>query len=172
MTSRWPGRRPTALTQDVVAVMLEEVKALEAVTAALGRVTVDGAGLESLLSAVRDAFGFDYGSAWAPADHSDELQLVAQSGSLGELAAMSPSYRITGGTGLCGRAWRSGKVVDVPDFQGYEPDCPRGEVAARGGARRGPRRDPAHTPPTSGHLPPRRCLYVVRTAFLRGVIHP
>ena len=112
--------------------------------AALGEVlsTLQGAdtvqdATARVLAAVRQAFGWEYGSYWAvdPADRA--LHFVVESGSAGEeFRAVTLSASFPEGVGLSGRAWRTRDVVFVADL-GEVADCVRAPAAQRVGVRSG-----------------------------------
>lgn len=130
--TRW---RPTPLT-DPSAQALDEIAALDAVLGALDAAADEEAGVAAVLDAIRRGFGFDYGAAWAVPDAGDELELRAQSGSMSaELTRMTVHHRVTPGLGLCGIAWQTGEVIDVPDAQLMGASCARGRAALAAGAR-------------------------------------
>ncbi|MFC8923239.1 GAF domain-containing protein [Cellulosimicrobium sp. NPDC057127] len=124
---------------DQQQVMTAEIQALDQVMERLGEVacaTSVHAGVEAVLDGARRAFGFDYASAWAVRDGSDDLELVAQTGSLGtELTEMTRTHRMTRGYGLCGVALERGQIVDLVDLAAYPANCARGEASLRAGAR-------------------------------------
>ena len=121
--------------------MTAEIQALDFVMERLGEVgsaTAVSAGVEAVLDGTRQAFGFDYASAWAVRDGSDHLEFVSQVGSLSaELTDMTPSYEPGRGIGLCGLAWERGGLVDVVDLTEHTPNCARGRAALAAGARAG-----------------------------------
>ena len=71
---------------DMQRVMTAEIQGLDHVMERLGEVahaTSLSAGIEAVLDGARQAFGFDYGSAWAVRDGSDHLDFVHQVGAVG-----------------------------------------------------------------------------------------
>ncbi len=112
-----------------------ELRALDEVVKALGA-PGRGRDLGSVLDAIRTGLGYDYASAWqVDAEHGD-LVFAAQVGALSdELTRMSPDYRMRKGVGLCGLAWQRDGVLPVADLTEHPPNCPRGEVFLRAGAR-------------------------------------
>ncbi|OLT48130.1 hypothetical protein BJF88_03930 [Cellulosimicrobium sp. CUA-896] len=119
--------------------MTAEIQALAHVMERLGEVAgadSEEAGIEAVLDGARRAFGFDYASAWAVRQGSEELEFVTQVGSLGsELSAMTPTHTMTRGYGLCGVAWERGEIVDLVDLADHPANCARGEASLRAGAR-------------------------------------
>ncbi len=117
-------------------VMVAEIGALDAVMEELARAGSAQEGVASVLETIRRAFGYDYASAWAVREGSDDLEFVSQTGSLGaELTRMTPGHAMSRGTGLCGVTWDRGDIVDLVDLSEYPPNCARGEASLRAGVR-------------------------------------
>lgn len=129
-------RTPQAAVHEDARRTAVEVDALGEVVERLGEVSSSAAGVDAVLEGVRRGFGFDYASAWRVVEGSDELQLVAQVGSLTpELTRMTQTHRMTRGFGLCGVALAQDQVVDLVDLGAHPANCARGEASLRAGAR-------------------------------------
>ncbi|VTR75716.1 GAF domain-containing protein [Cellulomonas hominis] len=130
------GRRRRAVeAAPETADVRRELRALDDVVRALGTLSGTG-GFPDVLEAIRTGLGYDYASAWQVDEASGDLVFAAQSGELSrELTGMSPSYRMRKGVGLCGLAWQRDGVLPVADLQQHPPNCERGEVFLRAGAR-------------------------------------
>ncbi|RMI03436.1 methyl-accepting chemotaxis protein [Cellulomonas triticagri] len=112
-----------------------ELRALDDVVRALGTVRGRG-GLAGVVDTIRAGLGYDYASAWRLDPEHGDLAFVTQCGELSaELTRMTPSQRITKGTGLCGLAWQRDGVLPVADLTQHGTNCSRGEVFLRAGAR-------------------------------------
>jgi methyl-accepting chemotaxis protein len=99
------------------------------------RTAIDAA--EGALAAVRDAFGWAYGSYWALDPKESTLKFAVESGSVNEeFRLVTLSARFREGEGLSGRAWRTRDLVFVPDL-GEMRDCCRAPVAQRAGVKSG-----------------------------------
>jgi len=124
-----------------VSAAIEEARAnTQAVTAVVnalaGASTVDAAA-RAALDAVRDCFGWVYGSYWRIDPASQALRFVIESGDAGEefrRVTLGASFRE--GVGLSGRAWKSRDLVFVQDL-GEVKDCVRAPVAQKVGVRSG-----------------------------------
>lgn len=90
----------------------------------------------SALQAVRDAFGWAYGSYWRV--HDDQaLHFELESGSAGpEFREVTLKASFREGVGLSGRAWRNRDLFFVADL-GDMTDCVRAPVAQRVGVKSG-----------------------------------
>ena len=89
------------------------------------------------LAAIRDGFGWAYGSYWAvdPADNA--LHFVTESGTAGEeFRAVTLAASFREGVGLSGRAWRARDLVFVEDLA-QVTDCVRAPAAQRAGVKSG-----------------------------------
>ncbi len=129
-------RKPQAAAHEDARRTSAEVDALGAVVEKLGEVGSSCAGVEAVLESVRSGFGFDYASAWRVREGSDELELAAQTGSLGaDLTRMTTTHRMTRGFGLCGVALASDEIVDLVELGDHPANCARGEASLRAGAR-------------------------------------
>jgi methyl-accepting chemotaxis protein len=90
----------------------------------------------SALSAVREAFGWSYGSYWEvnPEDHA--LRLAHESGSVtDEFRRATAEARFREGEGLSGKSWQTRDLVFVPDLG--ELKTPLAAVARRSGLKSG-----------------------------------
>ncbi|RZS91007.1 GAF domain-containing protein [Motilibacter rhizosphaerae] len=92
--------------------------------------------LQRGLDATRDAFGWEYASAWRRGD-DDHLRFLLDSGTVSpEFARVSREASFTRGVGLAGRAWEQGSLVFVPDLA-QVTDCVRAPAARTAGVRSG-----------------------------------
>jgi GAF domain-containing protein len=113
---------------------------VEAVNRVVREVTGAPAAQDALtlaLSAIREGFGWAYGSYWAidPADRA--LRFVQESGDAGtEFRRVTREASFAEGVGLAGRAWRARDLVFVADL-GELTDCVRAPAAQRAGVRSG-----------------------------------
>jgi methyl-accepting chemotaxis protein len=115
----------------------EDVRAVNAVVAALlGVSTVDEAAAAAL-DAVRTAFGWAYGSYWRIDPSQDALVFAVESGTVNqEFRDVTLTTTFREGVGLSGRAWRTRDLYFTEDI-GQVADCPRAPVAQRAGVRSG-----------------------------------
>jgi GAF domain-containing protein len=112
-----------------------ELRALDEVVRTLER-QANTSGTRELLDVIRVGLGFEYGSIWRVDTRQNLLVFGEQCGELSpELSRMSPSFTMPKGVGLCGLAWQNDGVLPVADLQEHPPNCSRGEVFLRAGAR-------------------------------------
>lgn len=112
-----------------------ELRALDEVVRTLER-QVHSGGNRELLEVIRTGLGFDYAAVWRVDAGRGLLVFEAQCGELSaELTRMTPGYTMPRGIGLCGLAWQQDGVLPVADLQEHPPNCARGEVFLRAGAR-------------------------------------
>jgi methyl-accepting chemotaxis protein len=89
------------------------------------------------LDAVRQAFGWAYGSFWKIDPKDQALKFVLESGSVNEeFRRVTASARFREGEGLSGRAWRQRDLFFTPDI-GQMTDCCRAPIAQRAGVKSG-----------------------------------
>lgn len=89
------------------------------------------------LNAVRDAFGWAYGSFWKYDEKTNSLKFSLESGSVNEeFRAVTKSASIQEGVGLSGRAWQSRDLFFTKNI-GEMTDCCRAPVAIRAGVKSG-----------------------------------
>jgi GAF domain-containing protein len=115
----------------------ENSAAVLKVVQALGRArnVADATGIA--LDAVRQSFGWAYGSFWRVDPQGKVLRFAAESGDAGaEFRQVTSSASFAEGVGLAGRAWRAKDLVFVADL-GQLTDCVRAPVAVRAGVRSG-----------------------------------
>ena len=115
----------------------ENARALYKVVEALVDVgEVDEAALAAI-DAVREAFGWAYGSYWALDDDGLGLRFVAESGAVNkEFRKVTESAQFREGVGLNGRAWKTRDLVFVPNLAEMR-DCCRAPIARKAGVRSG-----------------------------------
>ena len=89
------------------------------------------------LGAVRESFGWSYGSFWEVNADEQALRFSQDSGTVGEdFRRVTADARFREGEGLNGQAWQSRDLVFVPDL-GELKTCSRAPVAKRGGLKSG-----------------------------------
>ena len=111
--------RAAALTADAEA----GVDAVTSVVSALAGVSSSQEAVRAALSAVREGFGWAYGSHWVLDPADGLLHFYSESGSVSEeFARVTATATFARGVGLSGRAWASGELVFVPDL-GELTDC-------------------------------------------------
>jgi GAF domain-containing protein len=111
--------------------------AVTTVLAALGSSTDEDVTLRAVLDAVRDAFGWAYGSVWKVDPHTGTLRFAVDSGQVDEefqRATLEASF--ARGVGLSGRTWASGELQFVADLAEVT-DCVRAPAARRAGVKSG-----------------------------------
>ncbi|MFN4242808.1 MAG: methyl-accepting chemotaxis protein [Tepidisphaerales bacterium] len=89
------------------------------------------------LNAVRDAFGWAYGSYWRLDPKTNSLKFALESGTVNEefrSVTLSASFRE--GVGLSGRAWQARDLVFTKNI-GEMADCSRAPAAVRAGVKSG-----------------------------------
>ncbi|NAZ81589.1 GAF domain-containing protein [Kineococcus sp. R8] len=110
-----------------------DVAALATVVAAVTSARTSEDAVRGALDAVRDAFGWGYGSYWRVDRGAGVLLFAAESGSASpEFAEVTRSASFARGVGLAGRVWESGDLLFVPDL-GEVRDCVRAPAAQRAG---------------------------------------
>jgi GAF domain-containing protein len=93
--------------------------------------------LSRALAAIREGFGWAYGSYWRLDEQQRALVFVQESGDAGaEFREVTRAASFQEGVGLAGRAWRARDLVFVPDL-GELTDCVRAPAAQRAGVRSG-----------------------------------
>src|SRR4051812_14764751 len=125
---------------DAAAQLAEARSDVRAVTDVLtvlnGTMTTDAV-IRVALDAVRESFGWAYGSYWQldPADR--QLHFAAESGNAGqEFRDITLRASFAEGVGLSGRAWKARDLVFVPNISDVT-DCVRAPAAQRAGVRSG-----------------------------------
>ncbi|MEV7625153.1 GAF domain-containing protein [Actinoplanes sp. NPDC089786] len=109
---------------------------MKVLDALAGADTTAGAA-QAALDAVRDSFGWAYGSYWRVNGAEKALRFVTESGDAGsEFRKVTLSASFAEGVGLAGRAWRARDLVFVADL-GELADCVRAPVAQRAGVKSG-----------------------------------
>jgi methyl-accepting chemotaxis protein len=89
------------------------------------------------LDAVRDSFGWAYGSYWKVDPSDRALKFVLESGDAGEeFRKVTLAASFAEGVGLSGRAWRNRDLFFTKDI-GEMTDCSRAPVAQRIGVKSG-----------------------------------
>ena len=133
------GRRRQEIPDVAAEAGSAEVDAVAKVVAALrGQQTVEDVA-RAALDAVREAFGWAYGSVWGldTTGLQPAMRFLADSGHVNaEFERVTLSTAFVEGQGIVGRAWRSHDLVFVRDLAEVD-DCPRAPVARRAGVRSG-----------------------------------
>ncbi|SDP61817.1 methyl-accepting chemotaxis sensory transducer with GAF sensor [Klenkia soli] len=115
----------------------EDVDAVTAVITALAAATDTRGAVVAALTAVRQAFGYAYGSHWVIDPATDTLRFSSESGSVSdEFARVTATATFARGVGLSGRAWAAKDLVVTANL-GEMKDCVRAPVALRVGVRSG-----------------------------------
>jgi GAF domain-containing protein len=115
----------------------ENTSAVNQVLVAISSASTVREAAQTALEAVRDAFGWAYGSYWQidPEDH--RLHFAVDSGDAGpEFRRVTAEATFQEGVGLSGRAWRQRDLVFVADL-GEVTDCVRAPVARQAGVKSG-----------------------------------
>jgi methyl-accepting chemotaxis protein len=120
---------------------LEEVKensrAIDRLVESLEHASTADEAARLALGAVREAFGWAYGSYWALDRAEKALRFAVESGAVNdEFRRVTADARFREGEGLSGRAWKARDLVFVRDL-GEVRDCCRAPVAQRAGVRSG-----------------------------------
>jgi GAF domain-containing protein len=113
----------------------QNVEAVSAVLAAISSASTSRDAAKAALDAVREAFGWAYGSYWSvdPADRL--LHFVVESGEAGaEFKAITLEATFAEGVGLTGRAWARRDLFFCRDLSELT-DCIRRDAALRAGVR-------------------------------------
>lgn len=113
----------------------QNIDAVANVAAAVSSATTTTEAVRIALAAVRDAFGWGYGSFWYVDTHAEPAALVFEQ----DNGSASPDFHravkeshITEGVGLAGQAWHR-RDVFFCDNLAQMTDCPRCQVGAREG---------------------------------------
>ncbi|GAA1621370.1 GAF domain-containing protein [Actinoplanes couchii] len=134
----WNNKRANAqAVADEAAEARQNTSAVITVVRALRGATTPIAAAQAALDAVRDSFGWAYGSYWRIDPDGEVLRFAVESGDAGpEFREVTLKASFAEGVGLSGRAWRSRDLVFVPDI-GQVHDCVRAPVATRVGVKSG-----------------------------------
>jgi GAF domain-containing protein len=136
----WFGGQNTAaqeLAQAVAVESQENTAAIMKVLDALARADTVASAAKTALDAVRDSFGWAYGSYWRVNRAEKALRFVTESGDAGpEFRQVTLSASFAEGVGLAGRAWKARDLVFVADL-GELADCVRAPAAQRAGVQSG-----------------------------------
>jgi len=119
------------------AEQLANATAINQLLLALAQANTAADAVNAALRAVREAFGWSYGSYWEVRPAEEALRWSADSGGVDEdFRRVAIETRLREGEGLNGRAWQTRDLVFVPDL-GDSPGCPRGSAARRVGLKSG-----------------------------------
>jgi len=111
--------------------------AMSSVLAKLAAAQDEGTALRATLAAVREAFGWDYGSVWKHDPEQDAMVFWVESGAVDlEFAYATAMSEFRKGVGLTGRAWSTGQLQFVADLAELD-DSPRAPAARDAGIRSG-----------------------------------
>jgi methyl-accepting chemotaxis protein len=114
-----------------------DLGAVNTVLSELATATTEEAAIRQALDAIRQGFGWQYGSFWKVDPDSRELGFVQESGNAGdEFRRVTRSASFKEGVGLAGRAWKARDMVFVPDL-GSLSDCVWAPAAQRAGVKAG-----------------------------------
>ena len=134
------GTRQRALSVQLDAELAEaraDVRAFTAIVQAMGSAKTPDEAIGSALAAIREFFGWAYGSYWQLDPTSKVLRFSQESGTVNEdFRRVTLEATFSEGVGLSGRAWRSRDLVFVPNIADVT-DCVRAPVASRAGVRSG-----------------------------------
>ena len=109
------------------------IKVLEAV----GKAQAELEAIMAALEAVKNSFGWAYGSYWAVDAQENVLKFALESGSVTEeFRRITQEASFKEGVGLSGKTWKNRDLVFVPDL-GTMTDCCRREPAQRAGVKSG-----------------------------------
>jgi len=87
------------------------------------------------LEAVREGFGWSYGSCWMVDSQENALRHLTDSGTVSEeFRRVTAEARFREGEGLAGKTWKSRDLVFVPDLSQVR-DCSRAPAAQRAGIK-------------------------------------
>ena len=93
--------------------------------------------ISAALGAVRETFGWSYGSYWEIQPEEQALRFSQDSGAVSEdFRRVTTEARFREGEGLNGQAWQTRDLVFVPDL-GEMKTCSRSPVAKRSGLKSG-----------------------------------
>ena len=114
-----------------------DAQAVNRVIEQLGKASTSEDAIRLGLDAVKETFGWAYGSYWAIDPVSKTLRFKVESGSVSEdFRRVTQSAEFREGEGLNGRAWRERSLVFVKDLKELR-DCVRAPAAARAGVASG-----------------------------------
>ncbi|OLE29406.1 MAG: chemotaxis protein [Actinobacteria bacterium 13_1_20CM_3_71_11] len=132
------GRRGSvAGTDEALNEARANAAAVIRVVRALSKADTSDAAAKLALDAVRESFGWTYGSYWRVDTRDKVLRFVVESGGAGEeFRQVTLAATFAEGVGLAGRAWKAREMVFVPDL-GQLADCVRAPVAQRVGVKSG-----------------------------------
>jgi methyl-accepting chemotaxis protein len=117
--------------------MAANTAAVNQLLLALGRAKSQRDVVAGALSAVREAFGWSYGSYWEIHPEDQALRFALDSGSVSEeFRRVTVEARFREGEGLNGTSWQSRDLLFVPDL-GEMKTCCRAPAARRCGLKSG-----------------------------------
>lgn len=116
---------------------MADANAFNKTLAVLAGATTREEAIQKTLDAVREEFGWAYGSFWAIDESDGLLHFDSESGDAGpEFRQVTLAATFAEGVGLSGRAWQSRDLFFTPDI-GQMTDCVRAPVAQRVGVKSG-----------------------------------
>jgi methyl-accepting chemotaxis protein len=111
--------------------------ALNRVLQAVGQAATANDAAKAALDAVKEAFGWAYGSYWVRDEKENALKFAVESGSVNEeFRRVTMEARFREGEGLSGRAWKNRDLFFVADLSEMK-DCCRAPIAKRAGVKSG-----------------------------------
>ena len=135
-----PARRRSAATGGGKQALLEanaNTNAILRVVEALQKAATVEQAIRSALDAVRQSFGWAYGSYWSLDSAASTLRFAFESGSVNEeFRQATQSAQFREGEGLSGRAWQRRGLFFVKDLRELA-DCCRAPIARRAGVKGG-----------------------------------
>jgi len=130
-------RRAAEAADAVTTDARQNAEALTKVVTALQRAASPAQAAQLALDAVRQSFGWVYGSYWRIDPEENVLRFSVESGDAGpEFRQVTQTASFAEGVGLSGRTWRSKDLVFIPDL-GQVRDCVRAPVAQKVGVKSG-----------------------------------
>ena len=112
-------------------------RALQQVIQSIDRAMTPNELTSLTLDAVRQAFGWDYGSYWVKNNKENALRFAVESGSVSEeFRRITETATFREGEGLSGRTWKQRSIYFVEDL-GTMTDCVRAPAARRSGVKSG-----------------------------------
>ncbi|MEV4702973.1 GAF domain-containing protein [Actinoplanes sp. NPDC049316] len=131
------SRTSDAAGESAISEARQNAAAVSTVVRALQGATSPAEAARAALDAVRQCFGWAYGSYWRVDPAAGVLRFAVESGDAGpEFREVTLAASFAEGVGLSGRAWRAQDLIFVPDL-GQMHDCVRAPVAQKVGVRSG-----------------------------------
>ncbi len=126
-----------AIAKSELQAIADDRLAVTEVVSTMMKATDEDSAARRALEAVRECFGWAYGSYWRIPEDGRALRFELESGSAGdEFRRVTLAASFEEGVGLSGRAWRARDVVFVADLADLT-DCVRAPAAGRAGVKSG-----------------------------------